>query len=163
MNYKVYILLLLFISVLNKTEPVIFADGEEKDVTATDNLVYIGMKIEKSGLILLDIKSTHTFKKEDFSYGLSNDDTPPSSFKTEYMDLTKGIFSCKFSKEENENFIFVKITGLSSGEVMKIKASFSSDSTLIVVIVIVVFVLLIILAIVCCIFRKFLRCLCCMK
>ena len=163
MNHKLYILLILFVSVLNKSETFIFTDKETKDITVSDEIVYIGMKIEKSGSFSLEIKSeNHSFKSGDFFYGLSNDENPPSDLKNDGV-FTGGVYTCLFTKEDNQNYIIVKITGLSSGLKMNIKATFYTKKTAIIVIVVVCIVLLLVLAIVCCIFRKFLRCLCCMK
>ena len=163
MNHKLYILLILFVSVLNKSETFIFTDKETKDITVSDEIVYIGMKIEKSGSFSLEIKSeNHSFKSGDFFYGLSNDENPPSNLKNDGV-FTGGVYTCFFTKEDNQNYIIVKITGLSSGLKMNIKATFYTKKTAIIVIVVVCIVLLLVLAIVCCIFRKFLRCLCCMK
>ena len=163
MNHKLYILLILFVSVLNKSETIIFTDEETKDITVSDEIVYIGMKIEKSGSLSLQIKSeNHDFKSADFFYGLSNDENPPSDLKNDGV-FTGGVYTCLFTKEDNQNYIIVKITGLSSGLKMNIKATFYTKKTAIIVIVVVCIVLLLVLAIVCCIFRKFLRCLCCMK
>ena len=163
MNHKLYILLILFVSVLNKSETIIFTDEETKDITVSEEIVYIGMKIEKSGSLSLQIKSeNHDFKSADFFYGLSNDENPPTDLKNDGT-FAGGVYTCFFTKEDNQNYIIVKITGLSSGLKMNIKATFYTKKTAIIVIVVVCIVLLLVLAIVCCIFRKFLRCLCCMK